>query len=183
MFGNLPKDLSRVQDRALLLVGFLGALRPSQLGATRVEHLGPPGDDRGGCQRRRAAGLPAGAGGCGRALLGTLAASRLRHLRVPEGLFGRSKTFRSELLGEMQKTLRLAASMPDTAWDDVAWEVRDSARREGRTLERRLVSRTLLIKGLEFDHAIVLNADELDEKNLYVAMTRGSRTLTLLTAT
>lgn len=94
-----------------------------------------------------------------------------------------SKTFRSELLDEMQKTLRLAASMPDTAWDDVAWEVRDRARREGRTLERRLVSRTLLIKGLEFDHAIVLNADELDEKNLYVAMTRGSRTLTLLTAT
>lgn len=94
-----------------------------------------------------------------------------------------SKTYRSELFGEMQKTLRLAASIPELGWDDAAWEVRDRARRDGRTLERRLVSRTLLIKGLEFDHAIVLNADELDEKNLYVALTRGSKTLTVLTAT
>jgi hypothetical protein len=94
-----------------------------------------------------------------------------------------SKTYRSELLGEMQKTLRLAASLPGVEWDDVAWEVRDRARRDGRTLDRRVVSRTLLIKGLEFDHSIVLNADELDEKNLYVALTRGSKTLTVLTAT
>lgn len=94
-----------------------------------------------------------------------------------------SKTYRSELLGEMQKTMRLAPSMPDVDWDDVAWEVRDRARRDGRRLERRLVSRTLLIKGLEFDHAVVLNADELDDRNLYVALTRGSKTLTVLTAT
>ena len=94
-----------------------------------------------------------------------------------------SKTYRLELLGEMQRTLRLAASMPDVPWDDIAWEVRDRARRDGRTLERRLVSRTLLIKGLEFDHAIVLNADELDQKNLYVALTRSSKSLTVLTGT
>ena len=94
-----------------------------------------------------------------------------------------SKTYRSELLREMQNTMRLAASMPETAWGDVAWEVRDRARRDGRRLERRIVSRTLLIKGLEFDHAIVLNADELDAKNLYVALTRGSKSLTVLTAT
>ena len=100
----------------------------------------------------------------------------------PKNLPG-SKTYRSELVSEMRKTLRLAASMPDVRWDDVAWEVRDRARRDGRNLEHRVVSRTLLIKGLEFDHAIVLNADELDEKNLYVALTRGSKTLTILTAT
>ena len=94
-----------------------------------------------------------------------------------------SKTYRSELLREMQNTMRLAASKPEMAWGDVAWEVRDRARRDGRRLERRIVSRTLLIKGLEFDHVIVLNADELDAKNLYVALTRGSKTLTVLTAT
>lgn len=44
------------------------------------------------------------------------------------------------------------------------------------------MSRTLLIKGLEFDHALVLSADELDARNLYVALTRGSRSLTVLTA-
>ena len=94
-----------------------------------------------------------------------------------------SKTYRLELLREMQNTMRLAVSKPEMAWGDVAWEVRDRARRDGRRLERRIVSRTLLIKGLEFDHVIVLNADELDAKNLYVALTRGSKTLTVLTAT
>jgi len=98
--------------------------------------------------------------------------------RLPE-----SKTFRAELLSEMVAILKTAASTPGRPWADVAWEVRDRARRNGRVLERRVVSRTLLIKGLEFDHAIVLDADELDEKNLYVALTRGSKSLTVLTAT
>jgi hypothetical protein len=93
-----------------------------------------------------------------------------------------SKTYRRELLTEMQGTLRLAASAPGRPWADVAWDIRDRARRNGRALERRIVSRTLLVKGLEFDHAIVLNADELDIKDLYVAMTRASRTLTVLTS-
>ena len=93
-----------------------------------------------------------------------------------------SKTYRRELLTEMQSTLRLATSMPGRPWVEVAWEVRDRSRRNGRTIERRIVSRTLLIKGLEFDHAIVLNADELDAKDLYVAMTRGSKTLTVLSS-
>ena len=45
-----------------------------------------------------------------------------------------SKTYRSELLNEMQNTLRLAPSLPETGWGDVAWEVRDRARRDGRRL-------------------------------------------------
>ena len=93
-----------------------------------------------------------------------------------------SKTYRSELFREMQNTLRLAPTMPEIGWGEVAWEVRDRARRDGRTFERRVVSRTLLVKGLEFDHAIVLNADELDINHLYVALTRGSRSLTILTS-
>ena len=33
---------------------------------------------------------------------------------------------------------------------------------------------TLLVKGLEFHHAVVLDADAYDARNLYVALTRGS---------
>ena len=93
-----------------------------------------------------------------------------------------SKTYRLELFREMQNTLRLAPTMPEIGWGEVAWEVRDRARRDGRTFERRVVSRTLLVKGLEFDHAIVLDADELDINHLYVALTRGSRSLIILTS-
>lgn len=63
-----------------------------------------------------------------------------------------------------------------------AWIMRDKGRVWGRTVDRRTVSRTLLIKGLEFDHAIVLNADELDAKELYVALTRGSKSLTVFSS-
>jgi DNA helicase-2/ATP-dependent DNA helicase PcrA len=35
----------------------------------------------------------------------------------------------------------------------------------------------LLLKGLEAEVAVVLNASALDARNLYVAMTRGSRLL------
>lgn len=35
-----PKDLSGLRDRALLLVGFVGALRRSELAAMRAEHVG-----------------------------------------------------------------------------------------------------------------------------------------------
>ncbi|AZE79501.1 hypothetical protein C4J99_3723 [Pseudomonas synxantha] len=38
-----------------------------------------------------------------------------------------------------------------------------------------------MVKGLEYDHAVILNADALDAKDLYVAMTRGqNRSLSLV---
>lgn len=33
---------------------------------------------------------------------------------------------------------------------------------------------------LEFDHAIILDADSFDRKNLYVALTRASKTVTII---
>jgi hypothetical protein len=44
----------------------------------------------------------------------------------------------------------------------------------------RLIGTTLLVKGLEYDHAVILDADSLDAKDLYVAMTRGAKTLTII---
>jgi len=44
----------------------------------------------------------------------------------------------------------------------------------------RQIGTTLLVKGLEYDHAIVLDATTLTRKELYVALTRGARTLTIV---
>ncbi len=71
---------------------------------------------------------------------------------------------------------------------ETARAIRDRHRAIGRGVDPRLVSRTLLIKGLEFDHALVPAASEfIDTKrpedgarHFYVAVTRGSRTLTVL---
>jgi DNA helicase-2/ATP-dependent DNA helicase PcrA len=59
-------------------------------------------------------------------------------------------------------------------------EFRHKGRPVGR---RRLIGTTLLVKGLEFDHAIVLDATSLSKKELYVALTRGARSLTIISTT
>jgi len=38
------------------------------------------------------------------------------------------------------------------------------------------------VKGLEYDHAIILDADLLGLKELYVALTRGSRSITIISS-
>lgn len=87
--------------------------------------------------------------------------------------------YRRELLSAMERVLREHAASEFETLFETAWHVRHRTRLQGRRVELRTVSRTLLIKGMEFDHTIVLNADQLDMKNLYVAMTRGARSLTV----
>ena len=54
-------------------------------------------------------------------------------------------------------------------------------RHTGRPIShRKLIGTTLLVKGLEYDHAVILDADSLRAKDLYVAMTRGSKSLTII---
>jgi superfamily I DNA/RNA helicase len=56
---------------------------------------------------------------------------------------------------------------------------REQNRLVGRPLPRRAVGSTLLLKGLEADVAVILDASDLDAKNLYVAMTRAARRLVI----
>ena len=63
---------------------------------------------------------------------------------------------------------------------DSAIKVREEVRRVGRAPRRLTIATTLLIKGLEFDHAVVLDADGLRTADLYVALTRGAKSLTVL---
>ncbi len=59
--------------------------------------------------------------------------------------------------------------------------IRDRLRYTGRRRHQRVVSRTLLVKGLEYDHAIICNADNIGSvRNFYVAITRPRKTLTIL---
>jgi hypothetical protein len=53
---------------------------------------------------------------------------------------------------------------------------RESPHRRSR-YSSRAVGNTLLLKGLEADVSVILDATELDARHLYVAMTRGSKRL------
>lgn len=90
-----------------------------------------------------------------------------------------SHLFRKELYWETIKIVREAARTGG-ALKEALIRVRENSRRFGRKMSKRIIGRTLLIKGLEFDHAVVINADLFDRKNLYVALTRASKTLTII---
>ncbi|MHB1314123.1 MAG: UvrD-helicase domain-containing protein [Christensenellales bacterium] len=60
-------------------------------------------------------------------------------------------------------------------------KVRDRIRKAGRKQHKHIASRTLLVKGLEYEHVIVADMTKMcDPKNLYVALTRASKSLTLI---
>lgn len=93
------------------------------------------------------------------------------------------RVYRRELLTEMARAAQEFASGNYDSFEEAAYVARYRTRVNGRRPEKRIISRTLLIKGLEFDHAIVLNADKLQNReNFYVAITRGLQSLTILSS-
>ncbi|MFZ5808809.1 MAG: UvrD-helicase domain-containing protein [Chloroflexota bacterium] len=88
--------------------------------------------------------------------------------------------FRKELFREMQNAIKKYSTGKYSSLEEAAYVSRNLTRVNGRKIGGRIISRTLLIKGLEFDHAIVLDADDLDKNNFYVAITRGTKSLTVL---
>lgn len=90
-----------------------------------------------------------------------------------------SRTFRPAVLRSCHRAIQLSASNANLTFAEAAIVVREENRAVGRQLSKNAIGSTLLLKGLEADHVVVLNAGELDAKNLYVAMTRGAKSVTL----
>ncbi len=58
---------------------------------------------------------------------------------------------------------------------------RDRIRHHGRHDRSRVVSRTLLVKGLEYDHVVIDSIERTtDVNNLYVALTRARKSITVI---
>jgi len=88
--------------------------------------------------------------------------------------------YRRELLSSLCCALRAAIAGTHPTLEDAIWEVQNRRRHSGRRLGKRNVGSTLLVKGLEFDHAVVVDSELLTRNELYVALTRGSRSLTVI---
>ena len=91
-----------------------------------------------------------------------------------------TKVWRKELFYDMRRALREFSTGQYEDLQSAVWTVRNKSRHSERKIGSRIISRTLLVKGLQFDHCLILNAESLSIKELYVALTRGSRTLTIL---
>jgi len=59
---------------------------------------------------------------------------------------------------------------------------RERTRHHPRPIPRRGIGSTLLLKGLECDHVVLLDADRLTSKDLYVALSRAKRSVTVCSA-
>jgi hypothetical protein len=76
--------------------------------------------------------------------------------------------------------LRLVETSPGLSVRDAVVSIRNQIRITGRHPEARIVARPLLIKGLEFDHAVVADTRDYNAHELYVSLTRGARSLTVV---
>lgn len=92
------------------------------------------------------------------------------------------RSHRPAILYAAIKALRLAGSGTCDLPQAVV-RTREESRFKGRPLPRRAVGSTLLLKGLEAEVAVILDATTLNAANLYVAMTRGSMGLVVCSPT
>jgi hypothetical protein len=91
--------------------------------------------------------------------------------------------FRKELLSALQGTLKLVVNGEQSTLEDAAWHVQNKMRHAGRRLAQRSIGSTLLVKGMQFDHAVIVAPEKLSRNDLYVALTRASRTITIVSGT
>lgn len=89
---------------------------------------------------------------------------------------------RRDLLNRLMNVLSMQMSDPHLSLVEAAKKYQREFRYSGRPIRhQRLVATTLLIKGLEYQHAIVLEAESFSPKELYVALTRGAKSVTIVT--
>lgn len=97
-------------------------------------------------------------------------------IRAAPGL----KLYRQEAWDD---TFRAVASVveEETSPEEALAIIRDRLRHGGRGERKRIASRTLLVKGLEFDHVIIANVQNFsDPRHLYVALSRARKSVSVI---
>ncbi len=91
-----------------------------------------------------------------------------------------AKIFRRSALIAMKMTVQKAIQISEKSFAETASSVREQRRHYGdRRVFSRAIGSTLLLKGLEADHVLILDASPMNAKHLYVALSRGARTITV----
>ncbi len=91
---------------------------------------------------------------------------------------------RADLYNRAIGVLRKQGRHPELTLEEAAEKYHGEFRYKGRPVGRKkLIGTILLVKGLEFDHGIILEAESLSRKELYVALTRSAKSLTIISST
>lgn len=107
----------------------------------------------------------------------------LHVLELVEGILDRDDMFpyRRELLRMMLAALRTSRAT-GASLSEAAGDIEAKSRHLGRHVARRSVGSTLLLKGLEFEHVIIVEYDGMTKEDWYVALTRATKSVTVLSA-
>lgn len=90
------------------------------------------------------------------------------------------KLYRQEAWDDTFRAIARSIEYETTPQETLA-VVRDRLRHGERREHRRIASRTLLVKGLEFDHVIIANVQNFtDPRQLYVALSRARKSVTVI---
>ena len=90
------------------------------------------------------------------------------------------KVYRWEAWTDSLQAIAMTAENLEPAADNLT-RVRERLRRQGRRSHTRIASRTLLVKGLEYDHVVIADLGNLrDPRNLYVALSRARKSVTIV---
>ena len=103
-------------------------------------------------------------------------------LELMQGFHGREATrlFRKEMFFAMRLALQIKSARQYATLTDAIWDVQNRMRHTGRSIGKRSIGSTLLVKGLEFDHAVIIHTDNMSRKDWYVALTRATTSVTIL---
>jgi DNA helicase-2/ATP-dependent DNA helicase PcrA len=113
---------------------------------------------------------------------GTAAALAALIDRVNEQCTKQGRLYRREAWTELVRSARAFEQAQQETLRKAACARRQVLRSTGRRASMCCVGRPVLIKGLQFTHAIVLNAGACSREELYVALTRGQLSLAVVTA-
>lgn len=87
---------------------------------------------------------------------------------------------RNQLWQEMKKGLQEIIVGAENSLKEAVWKIRNRLKFQENRVPKHCISRTVLLKGLECDLAIVIKPELFNKKNLYVALTRPSTKLTII---
>lgn len=90
-----------------------------------------------------------------------------------------TRIFRTGAFSVLKAAISLSLSDLHTSIRHAAEVVREHRRHQGdRRIPSHAIGSTLLLKGLEADHVLILDAGTMNRNNLYVALSRGAKSIT-----
>ena len=103
-------------------------------------------------------------------------------LELMHGFSNRDSTrlFRRQMFFAMCSALRIKSARQYDSLAEAIWQVQNRTRHTDRIIGKRSIGSTLLVKGLEFDHVVIVHSNNMSRKDWYVALTRATTSLTIL---